>query len=100
MESHMSSYRIKGEKGRMTSKGQVLIPRAVSDAIGLAPNAPYKVMINDQNQAVVAPVGHGPEDAEEGVRRMREGLRALRGVSKLGMSTDEYVKLIRGDFEP
>jgi antitoxin PrlF len=43
------------ETGRMTSKGQVLIPKAVRDAIGLAPNAPYKVMINDQNQAVIAP---------------------------------------------
>jgi antitoxin PrlF len=91
---------LKIETGRMTSKGQVLIPKAVRDAIGLAPNAPYKVMINEKNQAVIAPIGYGPEDAEERVRRMREGLNALRGISKLGMSTDEYMKLIRGDFEP
>ena len=95
----MNAY-TKFETGRMTSKGQVLIPKAVRDAVGLRPNAPYKVMVNDQNQAVVAPLGHGPEDADERVRRMREGILKLRGTSKLGMTTDEYMKLIRGDFEP
>jgi antitoxin PrlF len=88
------------ETGRMTSKGQVLIPKSVRDAVGLKPNAPYKVMVNDQNQAVVAPLGYGPEDAEERVRRMREGILKLRGTSKLGMTTDDYMKLVRGDFEP
>lgn len=88
------------ETGRMTSKGQVLLPKAVRDAIGLKPNAPYKVMVNDQNQAVIAPIGYGLEDAEERVRRMREGIAMLRGTSKLGMATDEYMTLIRGDLEP
>jgi antitoxin PrlF len=88
------------ETGRMTSKGQVLIPKAVRDAVGLKPNAPYKVTVNDQNQAVVAPLGYGSEDAEERVRRMRDGIAKLRGTSKIGMTTDAYMKLIRGDFEP
>jgi antitoxin PrlF len=88
------------ETGRMTSKGQVLIPKALRDAIGLAPNAPYKVVVNDQKQAVVSPIGFGPEDAEERVRRMRAGLKAITGISKVGMSTDDYMKLIRGDYEP
>jgi antitoxin PrlF len=91
---------IKIETGRMTSKGQVLIPKAVREAIGLAPNASYKISVNDQRQAVIAPIGYGPEDAEERRRRIREGLDALTGISKIGMSTDEYMKLIRGDFEP
>jgi antitoxin PrlF len=88
------------ETGRMTSKGQVLIPKSVRDAIGLAPNAPYKVTVNEHSQAVISPIGYGPEDAEERVRRMREGLAKLRGTSKIGMSTDDYMKLIRGDYEP
>jgi antitoxin PrlF len=88
------------ETGRMTSKGQVLIPKALRDAIGLAPNAPYKVVVNDQKQAVVSPIGFGPEDAEDRVRRMRAGLKAITGISKVGMRTDEYMKLIRGDQEP
>jgi antitoxin PrlF len=90
----------KFETGRMTSKGQVLIPKAVREAIGLAPNAPYKVSVNAANKAEISPIGFGPEDAEERLRRLREGLDALTGISKIGMSTDEYMKLIRGDFEP
>ncbi len=95
----MNAY-TKIDTGRMTSKGQVLIPKAVRDATGLKPNAPYKVMINEKNQAVIAPIGYGPDDAEERVRRMREGIAKLRGTGKLGMGTDAYMKLIRGDFEP
>ena len=90
----------KPETGKMTSKGQVLIPKAVRDAAGLKPNGPCKIAVNAQNQVVITPLGFGPEDADERVRRMREGLLKLRGTSKLGMSTDEYMKLIRGDFEP
>lgn len=88
------------ETGRMTSKGQILLPKAVRDAIGLAPNAPYKVTVNDKQQAVVSPLGYGPEDAEERVRRMREGLAMLRGTGKSGKSTNEIMREIRGDWEP
>ena len=90
----------KPETSRMTSKGQVLIPKAARDAVGLKPNWPCKIVVNEKNQVVITPLGFGPEDAEERVRRMREGIAKLRGTSKLGMTTDEYMKLIRGDFEP
>lgn len=90
----------KFETGRMTSKGQVLIPKAVREAIGLAPNAPYKISVNDQSQAVIAPIGYGPEDAEERLRRLREGLEALRGTGHSGQSTDAIMREIRGDWEP
>ena len=90
----------KPETGKLTSKGQVLIPKAARDAAGLKPNGPCKIVVNAQNQVVITPLGFSPEDGEERARRMREGLLKLRGTSKLGMSTDEYMKLIRGDFEP
>lgn len=90
----------KPETGRMTSKGQVLIPKAAREAAGLKPNAPYKVTVNDQNQVVIAPLGYGPEDAEERVRRMREGLKMLSGTGKDGRSTDEIMRELRGDWEP
>ncbi len=88
------------ETGRMTSKGQVLIPKAARDAVGLKPNGPYKVGVNEQKQVVIEPLGYGPDDAEERVRRMREGIAKLRGTSKLGMNTDDYMALIRGNEEP
>lgn len=90
------------ETGTMTSKGQILIPKAMRDAAGLLPGHPYKVMINDAGQVVVAPLGFGPEDADERVRRMREGLLAIAGKypNPDGMSTDQYMRELRGDYEP
>lgn len=90
------------ETGTMTSKGQILIPKAMRDAVGLKPGWPYKVTINAEGQVVVAPLGFGPEDAEERVRRMREGLMAIAGKypNPDGMSTDQYMRELRGDYEP
>ncbi len=90
----------KFDTGRMTSKGQVLLTKAVREAIGLMPNAPYKVIVNDQKQAVIAPVGFGPEDAEIRRQMVRDGLKKLTGISTVRMRTDDYMKLIRGDWEP
>ncbi len=90
----------KFDTGRMTSKGQVLIPKAARDAVGLQPNAPYKVFVNDLNQVVISPLGYGPEDAEERVRRMREGLKMLTGISRDGRGTDAIMRELRGDWEP
>ena len=39
----------------MTSKGQVLIPKDVRDAIGLVPGRPVDVGVNDRGEAVVVP---------------------------------------------
>lgn len=93
---------IKIETGTMTSKGQILIPKAMRDAAGLVPGQPYKVAMNEAGQVVVAPLGFGPEDAEERRRRMREGLRSIAGKypNPDGLSTDEYMRELRGDYEP
>ena len=90
----------KPETGKMTSKGQVLIPKALRDAAGLKPNAPYKVSINEHHQVIIAPIGYGPEDAEERVRRMREGLLKLSGIGQDKRPTDEIMRDLRGDWEP
>ncbi|ESZ87384.1 MAG: AbrB family transcriptional regulator [Blastomonas sp. CACIA14H2] len=92
----------KMETGTMTSKGQVLIPKAMRDAAGLIPGQPYKVAINEAGQVVIAPLGFGPEDAEERRRRMREGLRAIAGRyhNPEGLSTDEIMRELRGDYQP
>lgn len=91
---------VKFDTGRMTSKGQVLIPKAARDATGLQPNSPYKIFVNDDNQVVIAPIGFGPEDAEERRWRVREGLKQLSGMGKSGQSTDEIMRELRGDWEP
>ena len=90
------------ETGTMTSKGQILIPKAMRDAAGLVPGQPYKVAVNEAGQVVVAPLGFSPEEAAERSRRIREGLLAIAGKypNPEGMTTDEYMRVLRGDYEP
>jgi antitoxin PrlF len=91
---------VKIETGRLTSKGQVLIPKAAREASGLKPNGPCKIVVNDQRQVVITPLGYSPEEGEERVRRMREGLKLLTGLSKDGRGTDVIMRELRGDWEP
>ncbi|MDB5584589.1 MAG: antidote-toxin recognition MazE family protein [Bradyrhizobium sp.] len=88
------------EGGTMTSKGQVLIPKAIRDAVGLVPGKPVTVRLNENGEAVVAPVGMGPEDGLERRRRMREGLLSIAGKYATGRTTDEIMRELRGDYEP
>ena len=90
----------KVETGTMTSKGQILIPKAMRDASGLMPGQPYKLMMNEAGQVVVAPIGYSAEDRAERVRRMTEGLLAVAGKHGIGQTSDEYMREIRGDYEP
>lgn len=91
---------LKIDSGTMTSKGQVLISKAIRDAAGLRPGHAYKVMLDVDGKVTVAPIGDGPEDAELRVQRMRDGLRALRGTYRTGQGTDAIMRELRGDWEP
>ena len=84
----------------MTSKGQVLIPKAIRDRIGLRPGKPVVVAINDRGQVVVLT----PEEArrrsetmEQRRDRIRQALQAVAGKYDFGGgSTDEIMRDIRG----
>jgi antitoxin PrlF len=91
---------VKIETGRMTSKGQIFVSKATREAVGLKPNAPYKLIVNADNQLLVAPLGFEPEEAEERARNIRKGLAMLRGTGKSGMTTEEIMRDLRGDWEP
>jgi AbrB family looped-hinge helix DNA binding protein len=84
----------------MTSKGQVLIPKAIRDRMGLVPNGPVRVGINSKGETVVLPPER-EETREERVARIRAALDRARGSfpNPDGMSTDEYMRWLRGDWE-
>ena len=85
----------------MTSKGQVLIPKALRDRNGLVPNGPVRVGLNDRGETVVLPAQAAVAETQEQRRlRIRAALDAMTGVIDLGMSTDEYMRELRGDCEP
>lgn len=86
----------------MTSKGQVLIPKALRDRNGLVPNGPVRVGLNDRGETVVLPANDGPiETLEQKRARIRRAIEAAAGTIDLdGLTTDEYMREIRGDWEP
>ena len=88
------------ETGTMTSKGQVLIPKAIRDIAGLVPGRAYKVVLEADGRVVVAPISDGPEDAALRVQRMRAAMKALRGKYSTGQGTDAIMRELRGDWEP
>ncbi|MDQ2879026.1 MAG: AbrB/MazE/SpoVT family DNA-binding domain-containing protein [Pseudomonadota bacterium] len=82
----------------MTSKGQVLIPKDVRDAIGLVPGRPVEVGINDRGEAVVMPTMKraGEAPAERSARIMAALDRASM-IHRTGRSTVEMMRELRGD---
>lgn len=87
----------------MTSKGQVLIPKALRDRAGLKAGQPVRVGTNDRGETVILPVeGAAPETPEQRRARVLAAIDALAGKypNPNGMTTDEYMRELRGDWEP
>lgn len=86
----------------MTSKGQVLIPKDLRDRHGLKPGEPVRVGENDRGETVVLPAHTQREETrEQRIARIRGALESARGTIDLGgMTTDEYMRELRGDWEP
>lgn len=86
----------------MTSKGQVLIPKVVRDRNGLIPNRPVRIGINERGETVVLPTATGAsENAEQRKARIMAAIAAARGSADIGgMTTDDYVRDVRGDWTP
>ena len=82
----------------MTSKGQVLIPKDVRDAIGLVPGFPVEVGINDRGEAVVAPsLQNSSQTTEQRRQRFMVALAKARAVHGTGRPTAEIIRDVRGD---
>lgn len=79
----------------MTSTGEVLIPKAIRDRIGLKPGATVQVGVNELGQAVVVPKA-SQETIDERRERIRAALEKARGTMNTGFATtDEYMDFIR-----
>ena len=74
---------------RITSKGQVTIPQDFRERFGLLPHTEVE-FVEEAGVVVI-------RKAEGGNRQAREWVRDYRGSLKGGMSTDELMRLTRGD---
>ncbi len=76
---------------RMTSKGQVTIPKRIRDYLGLKAGSRVEFQHTDDGKVTL----RIPDDA---VRQSR--FAALRGTLGPGLNADELMKLTRGWGEP
>ena len=76
----------------VTSKGQVTIPKAVRDLLGIKPGTAVTFEMAQDGRVVVSKAG-----ARRGRRRRDSRIERIRGSAGPGMSTDEIMALMRGD---
>lgn len=87
----------------MTSKGQVTVPKDIRDALGMLPGRPVRFELDDDGGARILPA---PVDDEVSrIAEFRTRLAKAQAIFKAnnafpGMSTDEYMAMIREPFQP
>lgn len=72
----------------VTSKGQVTIPKPVRDRLGIGPGSTVEFQLMEDGRFALARA-----DGKTPVSRFEK----LRGIADTGMSTDEIMRLMRGD---
>lgn len=84
---------------RMTSKGQVTIPKKIRDRLGLKPGSQVRFIVTGGGDIALKPVADGdPTQLQR--ERVERLLEHLRGSAGTGPSTDEVMRLTRGWGEP
>ena len=76
---------------RMTKKGQVTIPKDMRDRFELKPGSEINFAVSESGELVVKtkrPTPRAPAESR---------FAALRGTLDLGMTTDEFMRFLRGD---
>jgi antitoxin PrlF len=90
-----------GIQHRLTSKSQVTVPKDVRVALGVKPGDNIEFIRDDDGRITIAKgEGPAPETREQRRARIRAALEAATGILDIGMSTDEYMREMRGDWEP
>mgnify|MGYP006294039811 CR=1 FL=1 len=74
---------------RITSKGQVTIPVAIREEMGLLPNTEVEFVVRGKQVLL--------RKANSGVSRGKALLDAMRGRATTNMSTEEIMALTRGE---
>ena len=83
---------------RVTSKGQVTIPKRIRDHLGLKPGSEVEFVLGEGGRIILKPEPglDAKGRAERERQRMKKALAELRGTLDLGMTTDEFMRFVRG----
>ncbi|MER8392688.1 AbrB/MazE/SpoVT family DNA-binding domain-containing protein [Mesorhizobium sp. M0045] len=83
---------------RVTTKGQVTIPKEIRDHLGIGPGSEVEFVPTEDGARVIA-VNENMSQ-EEASRRFSQTLDRMAGTLDLGgMTTDEYMEWLRGPRE-
>ena len=74
---------------RITTKGQVTIPQDIRERFGLLPHTEVEFAIDNGNVVL--------RKTNSGNRQAREWVRRYRGTADAGMTSDEIMRLTRGE---
>ena len=91
-----------GIQHRLTSKSQVTVPKDVRKSLGVKPGDSIE-FIRDGDGRITIVKGQDPavETRAERKARITAALKAAEGTIDLGgMTTDDYMRWLRGDWEP
>ena len=77
---------------RVTTKGQVTIPKEVRDLLGITPGSMVMFEVVEDGRVVLSKVGD-----REPATRPPSRFAELRGRASAGMTTEEIMALMRGD---
>jgi antitoxin PrlF len=82
---------------RVTSKGQVTIPRDLRELAGIEPNSDVLFGVANGKITIEPRNGKAENDNREKLRQYIDNLNKLAGSADLGgMTTDEYMLWLRG----
>ncbi len=88
----------------MTSKGQVTVPKDIRTALGLEPGKPVTFEMDGDGNARILRVDADADKARKDAdfrERMRKASEIFKaGDAFPGMSTDEFMAMIREPFHP
>src|SRR5438105_4198986 len=81
---------------RITSKGQVTIPKRIRDYLGLKPGSVVDFQYTGNGRIILKSAEGDGKRVELEKQRLKNALAELRGSAKFGMTTDELMQLTRG----
>jgi antitoxin PrlF len=82
---------------RITSKGQVTIPKRVREYLGLKPGSIVEFQHAGDGRVMIKADEGAEKRAERRKESIEKALVAVRGTLDLGMTTDEFMRFLRGD---
>lgn len=83
---------------RVTTKGQVTIPKDIRDHLGIVPGSEVEFVRDSGGVKLVATDGDLSDEAR--LKRFERALDRMAGTIDIGgMTTDQYMEFIRGPRE-